>query len=185
VIEDIKQDAEKRMRRSVEALNDELSRMRTGRAHTSLLEHITVDYYGTQTPLNQTANIAVEDSRTLSVTPWDKSSIPTVEKAILNADLGLNPVTAGTVIRVPLPPLTEERRKEYVKLVRHEAENSKVAVRNIRRDANHHLKDLLKEKEITEDEERKAEERIQVLTNKYVDEIDKVLEQKEKDLMEV
>jgi ribosome recycling factor len=185
VIEDIKQDAERRMRRSVEALNDELSRMRTGRAHTSLLEHITVDYYGTQTPLNQTANIAVEDSRTLSVTPWDKSSIPAVEKAILNADLGLNPVTAGTVIRVPLPPLTEERRKEYVKLVRHEAENGKVAVRNIRRDANHHLKDLLKEKEITEDEERKAEEKIQALTDKYVDEIDKVLEQKEQDLMEV
>ena len=185
MIKDIKQDAEKRMRRSVDALTDELSRMRTGRAHTSLLEHISVDYYGNPTPLNQTANIAVEDSRTLSVTPWDKSSIPAVEKAILNADLGLNPVTAGTVIRVPLPALTEERRKEYVKLVRHEAENTRIAVRNIRRDANHHIKQLLKEKEVTEDEERKAETEIQALTDQFVAEVDKILEQKEKDLMEV
>ncbi len=185
VIKDIKLDAEKRMHRSVETLNDDLSRMRTGRAHTSLLEHVSVDYYGNPTPLNQLSNIAVEDSRTLSVTPWDKSSIPAVEKAILNADLGLNPVTAGTVIRVPLPALTEERRKEYVRLVRHEAENAKVAVRNIRRDANHHLKQLLKEKEISEDEERKAEESIQVLTDRFIAEVDKVLEKKEKDLMEV
>ena len=185
MIEDIKKDAEKRMHRTVETLNDELSRMRTGRAHTSLLEHITVDYYGTSTPLNQLSNIAVDDPRTLSVTPWDKSSIPAVEKAIMNADLGLNPVTAGTVIRVPLPPLTEERRKEYVRMVRHEAENARVAVRNIRRDANHHAKQLLKEKEISEDEERKAEDAIQVLTDKFVAEVDKVLEQKEKDLMEV
>jgi len=185
VIEDIKKDAEKRMHRTVETLNDELSRMRTGRAHTSLLEHITVDYYGTSTPLNQLSNIAVDDPRTLSVTPWDKSSIPAVEKAIMNADLGLNPVTAGTVIRVPLPPLTEERRKEYVRMVRHEAENARVAVRNIRRDANHHAKQLLKEKEISEDEERKAEDAIQVLTDRFVAEVDKVLEQKEKDLMEV
>lgn len=185
VIEDIKKDADKRMRRSVETLTDDLSRMRTGRAHTSLLEHISVDYYGNPTPLNQTATIAVEDSRTLSVTPWDKSSIPAVEKAILNADLGLNPITAGTVIRVPLPSLTEERRKEYVRLVRHEAENARVAVRNIRRDGNHHVKQLLKEKEVTEDEERKAETDIQALTDKYIAEIDKILEQKEKDLMEV
>ena len=185
MIEDIKKDAEKRMHRTVETLNDELSRMRTGRAHTSLLEHITVDYYGTSTPLNQLSNIAVDDPRTLSVTPWDKSSIPAVEKAIMNADLGLNPVTAGTVIRVPLPPLTEERRKEYVRMVRHEAENARVAVRNIRRDANHHAKQLLKEKEISEDEERKAEDAIQVLTDRFVAEVDKVLEQKEKDLMEV
>lgn len=176
MIKDIKQDAEKRMRRSIDALTDELSRMRTGRAHTSLLEHISVDYYGNPTPLNQTANIAVEDSRTLSVTPWDKSSVPAIEKAILNADLGLNPVTAGTVIRVPLPALTEERRKEYVKLVRHEAENTRIAVRNIRRDANHHIKQLLKDKEVTEDEERKAETEIQALTDQFVAEVDKILE---------
>jgi ribosome recycling factor len=185
VINEIRLDAEKRMHRSVETLNDELSRMRTGRAHTSLLEHIAVDYYGTSTPLNQLSNIAVEDSRTLSVTPWDKSAIPAVEKAIMNADLGLNPVTAGTVIRVPLPALTEERRKEYVRLVRHEAENAKVAIRNVRRDANHQLKQLLKEKETTEDDTRKAEESIQILTDKFISVIDKVLEQKEKDLMEV
>ena len=185
MIEDIKQDAEKRMRRSVETLSEELSRMRTGRAHTSLIEHISVDYYGNPTPLNQTSNIAVEDSRTLSVTPWDKGSIPAVEKAILNADLGLNPVTAGSVIRVPLPILTEERRKEYVRMVKHEAENARIAVRNVRRDANQHVKQLLKEKEVSEDEERDAEHDIQVLTDKYIAEVDKVLEQKEKDLMEV
>ncbi|MBN1379445.1 MAG: ribosome recycling factor [Gammaproteobacteria bacterium] len=185
MIIEIKQDAEKRMRRSVETLNDELSRMRTGRAHTSLIEHISVDYYGNPTPLNQLSNIAVEDSRMLSVTPWDKSSIPAVEKAILNADLGLNPITAGTIIRVPLPALTEERRKEYVRMVKHEAENARVAIRNIRRDANQHTKQLLKEKKISEDEERRAEESIQQLTDKYIADIDKILEQKEKDLMEV
>lgn len=185
MIDDIKQDAERRMQRSVEALTQELSRMRTGRAHPSLLEHINVDYYGSATPLGQAANVSVEDARTLSITPWDKSIIPVIEKAIMNADLGLNPVTAGTVIRVPLPPLTEERRKEFVRLVKQEAESARVAVRNIRRDANADAKQLMKDKEISEDEERKAEEQIQVLTDKYVEEIDKLLAKKEKDLMEV
>ena len=185
MINEIKQDAEKRMQRSVDALNQDLSRMRTGRAHPSLLEQISVEFYGTTTPLSQAANISVADSRTLSITPWDKSIIPTIEKAIMNADLGLNPITSGTVIRVPLPPLTEERRKEFVKRVKQEAESAKVAVRNIRRDANANVKQLLKEKEIGEDDERKAEVQIQSLTDKYIEEIEKCLVQKEKDLMEV
>ncbi len=173
------------MRKSVESLANDLSRMRTGRAHPSFLEHISVDYYGTQTPLNQVANVSVEDARTLSVTPWDKGAIPAIEKAIMNADLGLNPVTAGTVIRVPLPALTEERRKEFVKLVKQEAENARIAVRNIRRDANSDIKQLLKEKEITEDDDRRAQDIIQKLTDKYIKEVDTTLEKKEKDLMEV
>lgn len=185
MINEIKQDAEKRMRRSIEALGHELSRMRTGRAHPSLLEHISVDYYGSATPLNQVANVAVEDSRTLSVTPWDKSMVPVIEKAILNSDLGLNPVTAGTVIRVPLPVLTEERRRDLVRLVKQEAETARVAIRNVRRDANSEMKKLLKEKEVTEDEEHRGEELIQNLTDKYIEEVDKVLAQKERELMEV
>ncbi len=185
MINDIKKDAESRMSKSIDALKAELSKLRTGRAHTSLLDHIRIDYYGSETPLNQVANVNVEDPRTLSVTPWERKMVPVVEKAILTSDLGLNPATSGNVIRVPMPPLTEERRKEMVRVVRHEGEGAKVAIRNIRRDANNDLKALLKEKEITEDEERRAQEEIQKLTDKYVGEVDKVLEEKEKDLMAV
>lgn len=185
MINEIKKDAEKRMQRSIEALNQELSRMRTGRASTGLLDHIQVDYYGNSTPVKQVANVVVEDARTLSITPWEKQMIPVIEKAILTAELGLNPVTAGAVIRVPMPPLTEERRREFVRLVKQEGENARVAVRNIRRDANSDIKQLLKEKEITEDEERRAQEAIQKLTDKYVEEIEAILARKEKDIMEV
>lgn len=185
MINDIKKDAEKRMQRSIEALNHELSRMRTGRASAALLDHIQVDYYGSSTPIKQVANVVVEDARTLSITPWEKQMIPVIEKAIMTAELGLNPVTAGSVIRVPMPPLTEERRREFVRLVKQEGENARVAVRNIRRDANSDIKQLLKEKEITEDEERRAQDAIQKLTDKYVEEIDAILEKKEKDIMEV
>ena len=185
MINDIKKDAEKRMQRSVETLKHEMSRMRTGRAHPSLLEHLEVDYYGNATPLKQVANISVEDARTLSITPWEKQLVPAIEKVIMTAELGLNPVTAGSVIRVPMPPLTEERRREFVKIIKHEGENAKVAVRNIRRDANSDAKQLLKEKEITEDDERRAEDAIQKLTDKFIEEIDSIIVQKEKDLMEV
>jgi ribosome recycling factor len=185
MIEDIKKDAGLRMRKSVEALQHELAKVRTGRAHVSLLDHITVDYYGSQVPIKRVANVNVEDPRTLSVTPWEKGMVPMVEKAIINSDLGLNPTTAGLVIRVPLPPLTEERRRDLVKVVRHEAENARVAVRNIRRDANSDLKELVKEKEISVDEERRGQEAIQKLTDKYVDEIDHVLTAKEQELLEI
>jgi len=172
------------MGKSIESLKSELTKLRTGRAHTSLLDHITVDYYGNETPLNQVATVSVAEARMLTVTPWEKNMVQAVEKAIISSDLGLNPATSGTVIRVPLPPLTEERRKDMIKIVRQEGENAKVAVRNIRRDANSDIKELLKEKEITEDEERQGEDAIQKLTDKYVAEVDKVLEAKEKDLME-
>lgn len=185
MIDDIKKDAEKRMKKSVESLKQELTKLRTGRAHTSLLDHISVEYYGNQTPLNQVASITVSDARTLTVTPWEKTMVAPVEKAIISSDLGLNPATSGTVIRVPLPPLTEERRKDMIKVVRQEGENAKVAIRNIRRDANSDFKSLLKDKEITEDQERHAEDDIQKITDKYVGEVDVVLEEKEKDLMEV
>jgi ribosome recycling factor len=185
MLEDIKQDAMQRMRKSIEALQHELSRVRTGRARTSLLDHVTVEYYGSSVPINRIANVNVEDSRTLTVTPWERNMVSVVEKAILNSDLGLNPTTAGLVIRVPLPPLTEERRRSLVKVVRHEAENARVAVRNIRRDANGDLKDLAKEKLISSDEERRGQEAIQKLTDKYVDEIDRVLARKEQELLEV
>ncbi len=185
MIDDIVKDAEKRMTKSIESLQSELTKLRTGRAHTSLLEHITVTYYGSEVPLNQVANISVLDARTLSVSPWEKSMVPVVEKAIITSDLGLNPATSGEVIRVPLPPLTEERRKELTRVVRSEAEGGRVAVRNIRRDAIHHLKGLLKGKEITEDEEHRAEDRIQKLTDQKIGEIDTILEDKEKDLMSV
>jgi ribosome recycling factor len=185
MIDDIKKDAEIRMGKSIESLKSDLTKLRTGRAHTSLLDHITVDYYGVETPLNQVATVTVAEARMLSVTPWEKNMVPAVEKAIISSDLGLNPATSGTVIRVPLPPLTEERRKDMIKVVRHEGENAKIAIRNIRRDANGDFKDLLKEKEITEDEERQAEDAIQKLTDKYVAEVDKLLEAKEKDLMEI
>jgi ribosome recycling factor len=185
MIHEIIQDAEVRMGKSIDALHTEFKKIRTGRAHPSLLDQIHVDYYGADTPINQVANVTVEDSRTLAVTPWEKDMVSKVEKAIMNSDLGLNPATAGTVIRIPMPPLTEERRKDLVKVVRHEAEQARVAIRNIRRDANGDFKDLLKEKEISEDEERNAEERIQKLTDTHVGKIDKVLADKEAELMEV
>ncbi len=185
MIEDIKKDAETRMGKSIVALQQEFARIRTGRAHPSLLEHIKVPYYGSEVPINQVANIAVGDPRTLTVTPWEKKMVPVVEKAIATSDLGLNPSTSGDVIRVNLPPLTEERRREMTKVVRAEAEAARVAIRNIRRDANSDLKALLKEKEITEDEERRAEEAIQKMTDRFVAEVDKLLAEKEKELMEV
>ena len=185
MIDEIIKDAEVRMGKSIDSLQTEFTKIRTGRAHPSLLDQIHVDYYGADTPINQVANVTVEDSRTLVVTPWEKDMVAKVEKAIMASDLGLNPATAGTVIRIPMPPLTEERRKDLVKVVRHEAEQARVAIRNIRRDANSDFKDLLKEKEISEDEERKAEENIQKLTDTYVGKIDKVLADKEAELMEV
>ncbi len=185
MIDEIYKDAEARMGKSIDSLHTELTKIRTGRAHPSLLDQIHVDYYGTGTPIKQVANVTVEDSRTLVVTPWEKDMVAKVEKAIMGSDLGLNPATAGTVIRIPMPPLTEERRKDLVKVVRHEAEQARVAIRNIRRDANSDFKDLLKEKEISEDEERKAENNIQKLTDTYVSKIDKMLADKEAELMEV
>ena len=184
-MDDIKKDAGERMSKSVASLKQEFTKIRTGRAHTSLLDHITVEYYGSQVPLNQVSNVGVEDSRTLTVTPWEKDMVSVVEKAIMTSDLGLNPATAGTVIRVPLPALTEERRKDLIRVVRQEAEGGRVAVRNIRRDAMHDVKELLKEKMIGEDEERRAEGEIQEITNKYVAEIDAILAAKEAELMEI
>jgi ribosome recycling factor len=185
MLQDIKKDAADRMGKSVEALRSELKKLRTGRAHTSLLDHITVEYYGSHVPLSQVANIGIEDSRTLTITPWERSMVQVVEKAIMTSDLGLNPNTAGTVIRVPLPPLTEERRRDMGKVVRHEGENAKVAIRNIRRDALHTVKELLKEKEITEDDDRRAHDEVQLLTDKYIAQVDKVVEEKEQELLEV
>ncbi len=185
MIETIKSEAKTRMVKSLEAYKQELSKMRTGRANAGMLEHVTVDYYGSITPLSQVASVNVSDSRTLMVTPWEKAMVPAVEKAILNADLGLNPATAGSSIRVPMPALTEDRRRDLTKFVRGEGENAKVAIRNIRRDANAQLKDLLKDKEITEDESRKTEDQIQKLTDGYIEEIDKATAQKEADIMEV
>ncbi len=173
------------MDKSVAALRQELTKLRTGRAHTSLLDHITVDYYGTETPLNQVSNVNVEDSRTLMVSPWEKSMVQAIEKAIMTSDLGLNPATAGTIIRVPLPPLTEERRKDMIKVVRHEAEGGRIAIRNIRRDAISDVKDLLKEKMIGEDDERRAHDEIQAITDKHIADIDETLAQKEAELLEV
>lgn len=185
MIEEITDDAKQRMAKSVGALRAELAKIRTGRAHTSLLDHLTVEYYGSEVPFNQVANISVEDARTLSITPWEKAMVSKIERAILNSDLGLNPNTAGTVIRVPVPPLTEERRKELVRVVRHEVENGRIAIRNIRRDANQDFKDLLKEKEISEDEEHRAQENIQKLTDQYIAKMDGLLAEKEKELMEI
>jgi len=185
VLDEIMKDAGERMSKSVAALQTELTKIRTGRAHTSLLDHITVEYYGSEVPLNQAANVGVEDSRTLTVTPWEKDMVKVIEKAIMASDLGLNPATAGTIIRVPLPALTEERRKDMIRIVRHEAEGGRIAVRNIRRDAMHDVKELLKEKMIGEDEERRAETEIQAITDKYIAEIDEVLAVKEAELMEI
>ena len=185
MINDIIKDAKERMSKSVEALKAQMSKVRTGRAHPSILDGVKVSYYGAETPLNQLANITIEDSRTLAITVFDKSTSGAVEKAIMSADLGLNPAAAGAVIRVPLPPLTEERRKELVKVVRAEAEQGKVAVRNIRRDANGDVKELLKEKEITEDDDRKAQDDIQKITDDSIKKIDELLTAKEAELMEV
>jgi len=185
MIKEIKDDAKIRMDKSVESLKGELSKLRAGRANPALLEQVSVDYYGTLTPLSQVANVSASDSRTLMVTPWEKSMVRPIEKAIMDADLGLNPATAGEIIRIPLPPLTEERRRDLVKVVKNEGESAKVAVRNIRRDANGDFKDLLKEKEISEDEEHQAMDEIQKLTDGHVANIDKIVEEKEESLMEV
>ncbi|MCZ6804663.1 MAG: ribosome recycling factor [Proteobacteria bacterium] len=185
MVEDIINDAKSRMLKSLESLKTEMSKIRTGRAHPSLLEQVKVSYYGTDMPLNQVASVNIVDARTLGVNAYDKSSIPDIEKAIMNANLGLNPVTAGDVIRVPLPALTEERRKELIKVVRGEAEQARVAIRNIRRDANSSCKELIKEKMIAEDDERKAEGRIQKLTDEHIALIDKGLEQKEAEMLEI
>ena len=185
MIDDIKKDASERMDKSIAALRQELTKLRTGRAHTSLLDHITVEYYGNEVPLSQVSNVNVEDSRTLSVSPWEKQMVQAIEKAIMKSDLGLNPVTAGTTIRVPLPPLTEERRKDMIRLVRHEGEGGRVAIRNIRRDAISDVKDLLKEKMIGQDDERRAEAETQAITDKHIAVVDEVLAQKESELMEI
>ncbi len=185
MIEDTKKAAMARMTKSIDALKHEFVKIRTGRAHTSLLDHITVPYYGNDVPLNQVASVTVLDPRTLSVTPWEKNMVAAVEKAIRASDLGLNPATVGTVIRIPMPPLTEERRRDMIKVVRHEAEGARVAIRNIRRDSNNELKHLLKEKQISEDQERRAQDEIQKLTDKYIAEVDKVLAVKEAELMEI
>ena len=185
MINEILDDAKKRMNKSVDALKNELIRLRTGRANTGLLDSIKVDYYGNPSPLNQVANVTVSDSRTLSVQPWEKSMVPIIEKAILESDLGLNPMSAGDNIRIPIPPLTQERRLDLVKLVKSEGEGGKVAIRNIRRDAISSIKELLKDKEISEDDEHRAEEQVQKLTDSFIATIDTVLKEKEEELMEI
>ena len=185
MIDDIKKDASSRMHKSVEALGEHLAKVRTGRAHASLLDPLTVSYYGSEVPLKQVANVGVEDARTITVQPYEQQMVKVVEKAIMESDLGLNPNSAGTLIRVPMPQLTEERRRDMTKIVRHEAEQARVAVRNIRRDCNHDLKDMVKDKLISEDDEHRGQEMIQKLTDQHVKEIDQLLEIKEKDLMSI
>jgi len=185
VIDDIKADAEKRMKKSLEALSSAFNKIRTGRAHPAILDSVHVNYYGQDTPLKQVASVNVEDNRTLTVSPWEKNLIPTIEKAIMSSDLGLNPATSGDIIRVPMPMLTEETRREMVKQAKHDAENARVGIRNARRDANNDLKELEKEKEITEDDQRRGEDLIQKLTDQYIVEVDKALKAKEDDLMAV
>ncbi|MDH5392117.1 MAG: ribosome recycling factor [Gammaproteobacteria bacterium] len=185
MIDDVKDDASSRMAKSVESFKNDLVKIRTGRAHPSLLDQVTVDYYGSETPLNQVAKVSTEDARTLMVSPWEKDMVKAVEKAIMNSDLGLNPSTAGTTIRVPLPPLTEERRRDLVKVVKAEAEHARIAIRNIRRDANSDLKEYQKEKEISEDDERRGQELIQKLTDKAIADIEVILSEKEKELMDI
>ena len=185
MIEEILQDAQQRMQKSIESLKTVLAKVRTGRASPALIQHLTVDYYGTQTPISQVANITVQDARTLGIQPWEKPMVPLIEKAILESDLGLNPVTAGEIIRIPLPPLTEERRKEMAKMVAAEGEGGKVAIRNIRRDANSTVKELLKEKEITEDDDKVAHDRIQKVTDDYIVKVDAVVSEKEQEIMTV
>ncbi len=185
MIDDIKQDAEQRMKKSLEALATAFTKIRTGRAHPSILDGVMVSYYGVDTPLKQVANISVEDGRTLAISAWEKPMVPAIEKAIMSADLGLNPSTSGDLVRVPMPALTEETRKQMVKLAKADAENARVSVRNARRDANSDLKELLKEKEITEDDEKRGLEQVQKLTDSYIAQVDKLLAEKEADLMEV
>ncbi len=185
MIDEIEKDAAERMQKSVAALSTAMAKIRAGRAHTSLLDHVMVPYYGSDVPLSQVANVGIEDSRTISVTPWEKNMVSVIEKAIMTSDLGVNPNSAGMTIRIPIPALTEERRRDLVKVAKSEAENARIAVRNIRRDANGTVKDLLKDKEISEDEARVAEENIQELTNTTIKKIDDVLAEKETDLMEV
>lgn len=185
MIPELKKTTETKMQKSLDALKADLQKVRTGRAHTGLLDHIMVDYYGSPMPIGQVANMTLVDARTIGVQPWEKNMIPKVEKAIRDSDLGLNPATQGEIIRVPMPALTEERRRDLIKVVKHEGENAKVAVRNLRRDANSHLKDALKAKDISEDEERRAQDEIQKLTDRYIAEVDKALAAKEVDLMAV
>jgi len=185
MIADVKKSAEQRMQKSLEALKVDLGKVRTGRAHTGILDHVMVDYYGSPVPISQVANINLIDSRNIGVTPWEKKMVGAVEKAIRNSDLGLNPSSQGDLIRVPTPALTEERRRELIKVVKNEAENAKVAVRNLRRDANATLKDLLKDKAISEDDEHRSQEEIQKLTDRYIAKVDKILQAKETDLMAI
>ena len=184
-IADIQKSTEQKMQKSVEALKHDYAKVRTGRAHVGLLDHIQVDYYGSMMPLNQVAQVGLGDARTITIQPWEKKMIPVVEKAIRESDLGLNPATSGDIVRVPMPLLTEQRRKELVKVVKHEGENAKVAVRNLRRDANHHVKEMLKNKEISEDDDRRAEDAIQKLTDRYVEEVGEQGKKKEAEIMEV
>jgi len=184
-IADLKKSTEQRMGKSIESFKGDLAKVRTGRAHTGLLDHVVVDYYGTPTPLNQVAKIILLDSRTIGVTPFEKKLIPTIEKGIRESDLGLNPSTSGDTIRLPMPSLTEERRKELIKVVKHEAENARVAVRNLRRDAIQHLKEALKKKEVSENDERRAQDDVQKATDKHIGEIDRLLQEKEKELMSI
>ena len=184
-IADIKKQATDKMAKSVETLKHDLVKVRTGRAHVGLIDHLRVDYYGTPSPINQVANVTLADARTIAIQPFEKKMIQVVEKAIRDSDLGVNPATSGDVIRVPMPPLTEERRKELTKIVRHEGENAKVAVRNIRRDAIAHIKDLLKKHEVSEDDDKRAEKEIQAMTDKSIADIDKAVQEKEKELMAV
>ena len=185
MIADIKKSAEEKMKKTIETLKGDLGKVRTGRAHTGLLDHVMVDYYGTPTPINGIANVTLLDARTIGVTPWEKKMTSAVEKAIRDSDLGLNPATVGETVRVPMPSLTEERRRDLIKVVHKEAETARVAVRNIRRDANTHLKDLLKQKKVAEDEERRAQDDVQKLTDRYIAEVDKALAAKEADLIAV
>ena len=184
-IADVKKTAEQKMQKSIDTLKADLAKVRTGRAHTGLLDHIQVDYYGTMMPINQVANVTLVDARTIGVQPWEKKMTGAVEKAIRDSDLGLNPASHGDLIRVPMPALTEERRRDLIKVVRHEAENARIAVRNIRRDGNEQLKRMLKDKAVAEDEEHRAQDDVQKLTDRYIAEIDKLLHAKEADLMAV
>ena len=185
MIADIKKSAEEKMKKTLETLKNDLGKIRTGRAHTGLLDHVMVDYYGTPTPINGVANVTLLDARTLAVTPWEKKMVSAIDKAIRDSDLGLNPATVGETVRVPMPALTEERRKDLIKVVHKEGEGARVAVRNIRRDANNHLKDLLKQKKVAEDEERRAQDDVQKLTDRHIAEVDKLLAAKEADLIAV
>lgn len=185
MIDDILKDAEQRMQKSIDSMRSDMAKIRTGRASPAIIEHIMVDYYGNPTPINQVANITVQDARTLGVQPWEKPMVPVVEKAIMEANIGLNPMTAGELIRIPLPPLTEERRKEMVKVAAAEGESGKVAIRNIRRDANNEFKSLLKDKDISEDDDKRAQDLVQKLTDKYVAQVDEVVKEKEADILTV